>query len=289
MGARPFGETGIGRDMSAIRPFLWLPIVTTALAVAAALLLGFFTTSDGEARFRANVVVDALPPLFGPPILPGPFDYAALATSDVVVNEVAAEMGVPAAELAPHLHAEPRVNTPEIDFTVTGDDALAIAEAWERAFGAAVGPATPELQAQLIEPYREQLEQARVQLAAATLAASAGGPAADQRLAAAEENYETASRLVQSYEVVAATMSATSFPVKAPHAYTSGLGSPAARFGAAIAAGLVVGIIGAFALAFVRGRHDDDDEALAPPSIRGTARGDAEASVARAIGPRGRT
>ncbi len=291
MATRSFGETGVGRDLSAIRPFLWLPLVTTALAVAAALLLGVFASDSGEARFRANVVVDALPPLFGPPVLPGPFDYAALATSDAVVNQVASDTNIPAGDLAPRLRAEPRINTPEIDFFVTGDGALAVATAWERAFAEAVGPATPVLQEQLVQPYREQLEQARIQLAQATLAASAGGPAADQALAAAEQNYETASRLVQSYDVVAATMSATSFTVKAPHTYASGLGSTAARVGAAIAIGLVSGIIGACALAFVRGRRDDDDDAdLAPPSIRSATRGETPVTAGtRAIGPSGRS
>lgn len=291
MGTRSFGETGVGRDLSAIRPFLWLPIVTTAIAVAVALLLGLFASDGGEARFRANVVVDALPPLFGPPILPGPFDYATLATSDAVLNQVASETNTPAEDLAPRLRAEARVNTPEIDFFVTGDNSLAVAQSWERAFAAAVGPATPAIQEQLVQPYRDQLEQARLQLARATLTADQGGSAADQELAAAQENYETAARLVQSYEVVAATMSATSFPVKAPHTYTSGLGSTPARVGAAIAIGLVSGIIGACALAYVRSRRDDDDDAgMAPPSIRPAARGDAAvAAGTRSIGPSGRS
>lgn len=292
MGTRPFGETGVGRDLSAIRPFLWLPIVTTALAVAAALLLGVFASDSGEARFRANVIVDALPPLFGPTILPGPFDYAALATSDSVVRQVANDTGVPAAELRPRMRAEVRVNTPEIDFTVTGEDALSIAGTWDSVFAAAVAPATPLLQEQLIQPYREQLEEARIQLARATLDASAGGAAADQELVAAQENYETAAKLIQSYEVVGATMSATSFTVKAPHTYTSGVGSATARLGAAIAIGLVGGIIGACALAFMRSRRDDDDDAdLAPPSIRRTtSHTDAlQTAGTRAIGPSGRT
>ena len=51
-------------------------------------------SDSDEARFRANVVVDALPPLFGPAVLPGPFDYAKLATSDAVVQHVARETGV---------------------------------------------------------------------------------------------------------------------------------------------------------------------------------------------------
>lgn len=263
------GDTGIGRDFAAMRPLLWIPAVTTLVAVVVAIIAaGAFVSDSGDARFRSTIVVDALPPLFGPPLLPGPIEYASLATSDSVVAAVAVETGREQSEVAGRMSAVPRINTPQIDFRVTGPDALLIAEAWERAFTDAAGPATAGIQRDLMEPYVDQLEQARLQLVRAELEAEAGDAAAQQREAAARENYETASRLVQSYEVVAETMTAAAITSKAPHAYDGGLGSPTARIGAAAAIGLVSGLLAAAAVAWMRGRNDDDDADVGPPSIR---------------------
>jgi hypothetical protein len=266
---RQFGETAIGRDLNAIRPFFWLPVATTAFAVTCALILSLFLPSDGEARFRSTIVVDALPPLFGPPVVPGPFEFTGLATSDAVVRELARQTGTTPEDLGSRLHAKPRANTPQIDVSVKGDDALPIAEAWERIFIAAVPEAAPDIQSELLEPYRTQLEQARLQLTQATLAFESGDAASVQRLGAAEENYATASRLVQSYEIVGGSMRVAAITVEAPHMHSGGLGSTRARVGAALATGVVSGVAGAMALAYIRGRADDDDDSsMAPPSLR---------------------
>src|SRR3990172_5697182 len=97
-------DTGLRRDMAALRRYFWLPLAAVAVAVVAALGLGSLVSDSGEARFRVNVVVDALPPLFGPAVLPGPFDYAAVATSDAVVADVATRTGTTAEALRPRLN-----------------------------------------------------------------------------------------------------------------------------------------------------------------------------------------
>lgn len=264
-------DAGLWRDLSALRHYLWIPIVTIGLGVAAALVFGAIAGSEQEARFRTNVIVNALPPLFGPPVLPGPFDYAALATTDDIVSQAATQHGLTDDELRPRLVAEPRVNSPEIDFTVTGENALAIAQTWNRIFAEAASSQTPRIEEGLTQPYLIQRDQSAAKLTAAT-AAAASDPLDEllqADLAAAQENYETASRLVQSYEVVANTMAAQSFTVKAPHEYGGGLGSTPAR----IAAGAVIGLIAGVLLVLVldaldrrRRRAEHLDEA--PPSLR---------------------
>jgi hypothetical protein len=257
----------LGRDLTALRTFAWLPILTIVLGVLAALALGAFSTGESQARFRANVLVDALQPLFGPPVLPGPFDYAALATSDAVIDDVADATGAAPDSLRARLRAEPRVNSTEITFSVRGDDALAIARAWESAFAQAAASETAAIQRRLVEPYREQLAQARAQLESASVAARSSPDDAvlAQELAAAEENYETASKLVQSYDVVAATMTARSFTTRAPHAYGGGVGSMPSRAAAGAVIGLVAGVLGGLGLAYVRS-HRGEDLPQAPPS-----------------------
>jgi len=250
-------DAALWRDLAAIRRYFWLPLVAVAVAVGAALALGAVVSDTNEARFRVNVVVDALPPLFGPPVLPGPFDYAAVATSDALVADVAAKTGTTPEDLRPRLAAEPRVNSPEINLTVTGKDALAVARAWEASFREATPRETPGLEQGLVEPYRAQLEQARAQLqtAAAAAAADPGDAVLEQGLAAAEENYKTASMLVQSYDTVTATMKAQAFTVKAPHEYRGGLGSMPARVSAAAAIGLLAGVVGALVLDMILRRR----------------------------------
>lgn len=252
-------DAGLWRDLRALRRFFWLPVATVAIALGAALGFGAVTDGSTEARFRVNVVVDALPPLFGPAVLPGPFDYAGLATSEDVVTDVARRMGTPADALRPRLRAEPRPNSPEINLTVTGSDALAVARAWEAALQTAAAAQTPAIESKLVAPYREQQERARDQLerAAAAAAPNPADAVLAQELAAAEENYKTASMLVQSYDTVAATMKAQAFTVKAPHEYRGGLGSWPARLGAGVAIGLLVGVVGAIALDRLLRRSDE--------------------------------
>ena len=261
-------QPAVWADLNALRRFFWLPILTVVLGVLVALALGAFSNQTTEARFRANVIVDALPPLFGPPVLPGPFDYAALAMGDAVIDDVSSTTGVPAETLQARLKAEPRVNSPEITFTVTGANAMTLARAWEASFASAVVAETAGIQQRLIESYRAQLAQAATQLEAADAAArtNTSDPLRAQELVAAEENYETAARLVQSYDIVTATMKAKSFTASSPHLYGGGLGSGPSRVAAGALIGLIAGVLGAIGLASAqagRGAHDRDP---APPS-----------------------
>ena len=259
-------------DLAALRRFFWLPIAALVVAVGTALVIGAVVSPADEARFRANVVVDALPPLFGPAVVPGPFDYAALATSDGVVQSVAQQSNLTPDQLKPRLTAAARFNKPEIDFTVTGTNALAITRTWQRVFGDAAAQKTPDIERQLVAPYARQLEQASTALQArATGAKLAPDDAiAQQQLKAAEENYETAAKLAQSYEVVATTMKAQAFTVVAPHVQSSGVGSTKGRLGAAVAIGLLVGVIGALALDYASRRRTPTRGSLdgAPSALR---------------------
>lgn len=259
-------------DLAALRRFFWLPIAALAVAVGAALVIGAVSSPADEARFRANVVVDALPPLFGPAVVPGPFDYARMATSDAVVQNVAQQSGVTPEQLKPRLTAEARFNKPEIDFKVTGANALAITRTWQRVFGDAAAQQTPEIERQLVLPYARQLEQAStaLQQRAAAAKAAPDDAVAQQQLKAAGENYETAAKLAQSYEVVATTMKAQAFTVVAPHVQSAGVGSTKGRLGAAVAIGLLVGVIGALALDYASRRRASASGSLddAPSALR---------------------
>jgi hypothetical protein len=264
-------EPALWRDLGALRRRWWIPVVTVVAGIAAALAAGLLTDGSDEARFRANVVVDALPPLFGPPVLPGPFDYAAVATSDAVVAPVSAEHGLSAEELRPRLSAEVRANTTEIDFAVTGNDALLIADTWNRIFAEQAEAQTPAIQARLTEPYVAQRDEAASRLDAASAEATANpdDAIAQAGLAAAQENYETAARLVQSYDIVRETMSAQSFTVRAPHDYGPILGPPLARAATGAVAGLVVGVLLVVILdALERRRVRADAKTAAPPALR---------------------
>ncbi|MEK7693180.1 MAG: hypothetical protein AAB349_03225, partial [Chloroflexota bacterium] len=263
---------GLAPDLAALRRYFWLPLASLAVAVAAALIIGVVSSGSGEARFRVNVVVDALPPLFGPAVVPGPFDYARLATGDAVVQDVAQRSGVAVGQLKPRLTAEARFNKPEIDFKVTGANALAVARAWQSAFADAAAQQTPAIERVLVQPYSRQLDQASAQLQQAAVAAKASpdDPVAQQQLKAAEENYETASRLAQSYEVVATTMKAQAFTVVPPHTQSAGVGSTAGRLGAAVAIGLLAGVIGALLLDYAIRRRAPATGSLdsAPSALR---------------------
>jgi capsular polysaccharide biosynthesis protein len=264
-------ESGLRRDLGVLRRLWWIPVLTVFVGIAAGLAAGWIANGDEQARFRANVVVNALPPLFGPPVLPGPFDYAAIATSDEVIERVAAEHGMPADDLRPRLAAEVRPNTSEIDFTVTGESSLAIATTWNRVFGEEASAQTPAIQARLTAPYilQQQEAAARLDAASAQAAANPDDPVARSALAAAEENFETASRLVQSYDIVRQTMTAQSFTVRAPHEFGAALGPPAARVAAGAVAGLVIGVLLVLTLDLLERRRASSEEVeSSPPSLR---------------------
>jgi len=249
----PPPAAGLTRDLDALRRYLWLPIASLAIAIVAALLIGAVRPGGEEARFRMNVMVEATPPLFGPAVLPSPLDYVRLATDDPVIDDVAESTGVSAESLRPRLRAELRPQSPEIEFRVTGAHALTVAREWHDAFDAAVAERSPDLQRELTQPYARQLDEARAQLyrAAAASGTRPDDPVAQQQLAAALANYETAEKLSQSYEVVARTMTATAFSVVAPHERGAGTGSTAGRLAAAVAIGLIAGVAGALMLDYV--------------------------------------
>jgi hypothetical protein len=190
-------------------------------------------------------VVNALPPLFGPAVLPGPFDYAAIATGDAVAEQVAAEHDLTPDALRPRLSANVRANTTEIDFIVTGDDALSIARTWNRVFGEEAANRTGALQTELTQPYADQRDQAAVRLeeAYALAAANPQDALAQAGLAAAQDNYETAARLMDSYDIVRQTMTAQAFTLKTPHEYGDVAGPLPARLAAGALAGFVVGVL----------------------------------------------
>ena len=259
------------QDLRVLRRWWWAPVAAMAIAVAVALAIGTIKSSAGEARFRENVIVNALPPLFGPPIVPGPFEYARVAMSDAVVADVAQRTGTTPELVKPRLTAEARINTPEIDFKVTGANALAVSRAWRDSFERAAVEQTAALQAALVQPYEAQLIAAATALRQRSdIAAAAPDRAvAQQQLKAAEENYETASRLSQSYAVTAATMKAQPFAVVAPHVVSAGVGSRRGRLAAALAIGLVAGVVAALVLEWASRRGAIDD---APPSIQRSTR-----------------
>ena len=256
-GVRRPQDAGLSHDLAALRRYFWLPLAAIAVAVAAALVIGAMRPASGEARFRENVVVDALPPLFGPAVLPSPFDYARLAMSDAVVRQVAQQHGLTPEQLRPRLTAEARFNRPEVDFKVTGAGALAIARTWRQTFADAAAQGTPDIERLLVQSYARQLDEARtlLQQRADDAKASPDDPVIKQQLTAAQENFETASKLSQSYEVVAKTMKANSFGVVAPYQRSAGVGSTAGRLAAAVAIGLLAGVVGALVLDFAMRRR----------------------------------
>ena len=268
-------DSSLPADIAALRRYFWLPLATIGLALVVAIAIGALSSGSNEARFREDVFVDALPPLFGPAIVPGPFDYAKLATSDAVVADVASQSGVAADQLKPRLVAEAHFNKPEIDFRVTGGNALAVARAWRDSFERAAVAQTGALQADLVQRYNVQLTAAvdNLRQRSDTAQASPDREAAQQQLKAAQENYQTAAKLVQSYEIVRTTMRAQPLAVVGPHTVSAGVGSTRGRIGAALAIGLLAGIIGAVILEWAsrRGRPPGAIDA-APPPIRAVQR-----------------
>lgn len=246
-------RTGLARDLDQVRRYFWLPVATIAVAIAAALAINVTNDDAGHARFRSAVIVESLPPLFGPAITPSPYDYARLATSDGVVADTASRAGIDAAVVRPMLHAEVRPDRPEIQFDVRGSRALSVARVWEQAFGAAVEVQTPAIQRLLTSSYAVQLDEARTALDTAASAAKArpDDVVARQDLAAAQVNYETAAKLTQSYDVVARTIAARPLTVVAPHERATVTGGLGARLAAAVALGLLAGVAGAIVLEFV--------------------------------------
>jgi hypothetical protein len=269
-------HSALGRDLGALWHYSWLPLATLLVSVSAALLIGALRPGSGEARFRENVIIDALPPLFGPAVAPSPFDYARLATSDGVLQQVSQQSGLPVERLRLRLNAEARFNRPEVDFTVTGDNALTLARTWQQAFADAAAQQTPDIVRLLVQPYARQLDEARglLEQRAAEAKANADDPVVKQQLTAAEENFETASKLSQSYDVVAKTMKATALGVVAPHEQSAGIGSTAGRLGAAVAIGLLLGVIGVLALDYAVRRRAaaSEPDVDAPPVLRGRDR-----------------
>ena len=267
---RATGSPGLAADLSAIRRYVWLPVVAVIVAVGAALVAGVLTPSSSEARFRMNVVIDALPPLFGPPALPSPFDYARLATSDDVARDVANQSGVAFDQLKPRLNVQASVQRADIDFRVTGTGSRGIAHAWQEAFQSAAAAQTPALERAMTQQYTRQLDEARAQLERTTVAAKAAAddPALQQQVVAAQENYETAAKLVQSYDVVANTMTGRAVTSVSPYTPSRGTGSTAGRLGAAVAVGLLAGIIGTLLLNYVSTMRTAGREALEPIDAR---------------------
>lgn len=266
--------SGLSADLAALRRYFWLPVATLTLALTAALILSAMQAPREEARFRANVLVDALPPLFGPAVLPSPFDYARLATSDSVLADVSGQTGRPADQLRSQLRAEPRFNTPEIDFVAEGSGALLLSRAWQRSFEAAVSTQTADIERLLVQPYARQLDESRALLEqrAADYRANAGDPVLQQQLIAAQENFATASKLSQSYDVVARTMSASVLTVIGPHERSAGVSSTAGRLAVATAIGVVAGVTGALALDYLakaRRRGVEGNPIDAHPAFRG--------------------
>jgi len=267
---RATSSAGLAADLSAIRRYIWLPVLAVIVAVGAALVAGVLTPSSSEVRFRMNVVVDALPPLFGPTALPSPFDYARLATSDDVVREVANQSGVPFEQLKPRLSAQASVQRADIDFRVKDAGARGIAHTWLEAFEVAAADQSAALERSVTQNYRVQLETARSELErdSAAVQAAPNDLVAQQALAASQENYVTAAKLTQSYEIVANTMKADAITTIAPYTPSRGTGSTAGRLAAAVAVGLLAGIIGALLLNYVSTMRMARREALEPIDAR---------------------
>ncbi|MDI6857844.1 MAG: hypothetical protein QME71_05980 [Dehalococcoidia bacterium] len=111
-----------------------------------------------------------------------------------------------------------------------------------------------ELRARSLDATVLALRQEVQQLATAIDESGTRAQQALTELAAAEENYEVASRLAQSYEVVGDLMQVGVFTVKAPHLEETGVLSYASRFAAAGAFALVAGMLGAVGLGQLQSR-----------------------------------
>lgn len=251
------GSGELGKDLLALRRHLWLPILVLAIALGAAAGIGLMATDGDEASFRARVTFSALPPLFGPPSLPTTDDLARFATSAEVLERtsgVLAEGGVQISpdELAAKVSTRVLADEESVEFVVKDDGgrSLAIARAWEATLPAMAQERAPDLERQATADYVVQLALAASLLEEKRQAAAgqAEDSTAQSELAAAQEDYETASRLEQSYEVVAQMLRVDVTTNRAPHLKGGGSLDWAGRLGAAAAFGIVVGVLGALGL-----------------------------------------
>ncbi len=267
----------LGRDLRALRRHLWFPAAAIVVALAAGAGLALARGSSSEAQFRLRIDTVALAPLYGPPVLPNSFDYAAFAIDPQITGPLAQRLrdqNIPGADdIAGRLKPAPRLDQPSVDFTVKGDHALAIATAWRDVFTEVLPAALPELERRATVDYQHQLDHAANELMGRQAEAASGDDtAANLALAAAKENYQVAQQLLQSYDVVGQTMHVNVTRQSEPHLTRSGPLDWAARLGAALAFGLVVGVIGAVALeARSRPRGSGRREAAPAPAYETTS------------------
>ncbi|MGB6836506.1 MAG: hypothetical protein WBF66_02250 [Dehalococcoidia bacterium] len=264
---------GLGRDLLALRRHLWFPVATLVLALAVAAGVGLAFSPSDEAAFRVRVRLSAQSPLFGPPILPSTEDLARLAVSPEVLERASGALAaegiqVSAEEMAGRVSASVGGGEGAIGLTVkdgNGERALATARAWESAFAAVAQEQAPELERRAAADYQAQLDVAASLLEEKRQAAAGQGPdsAAQQELEAARENYQVASRLQQSYEVVARMLRLDLITERAPYLKGGAALDWAGRMGAAVAFGVVVGVLGALGLEVLARRRLRD---VAPPA-----------------------
>ena len=264
---------GLGRDLLALRRHLWFPVTALILALAVAAGVGLAFSPSEEAAFRIRVGLSALPPIFGPPILPSTEDVARLGTSPDVLERASGTLAregiqVSPEELAGRVSASVGGGEGVISFTVkdgNGERALATARAWESAFAAVAQEQAPELERRAAAGYQTQLDLAASLLEEKRQAAAAEGPdsPAQQELGAAQENYQVASRLQQSYELVARMLRVDVVTERTPYLKGGAALDWAGRMGAAAAFGVVVGVLGALGLEVLARRRL---LAIAPPA-----------------------
>jgi len=264
---------GLGRDLLALRRHLWFPVAALVLALAVAVGVGLAFSPSDEASFRVRVGLSAPPPLFGPPILPSTEDLARLAVSPEVLERASGTLAaegirVSAEEMAGRVSASAGGGEGVISFTVkdgNGERALATARAWESAFVAVAQEEAPELERRAAAGYQAQLDVAASLLEEKRQAAAGEGPdsPAQQELEAAQENYQVASRLQQSYELVARMLRVDVITERVPYLKGGAALDWAGRMGAAVAFGVVVGVLGALGLEVLARRRLRD---VAPPA-----------------------
>jgi len=264
---------GLGRDLLALRRHLWFPVAALVLALAVAAGVGLAFSPSDEAAFRVRVRLSALSPLFGPSILPSTEDLARLAVSPEVLERASGALAaegiqVSAEEMAGRVSASVGGGEGAIGLTVkdgNGERALATARAWESAFAAVAQEQAPELERRAAVDYQAQIDVAASLLEEKRQAAAGQGPdsPAQQELEAARENYQVASRLQQSYEVVARMLRLDLMTERAPYLKGGAALDWAGRMGAAVAFGVVVGVLGALGLEVLARRRLRD---VAPPA-----------------------
>lgn len=264
---------GLGRDLLALRRHLWFPVAALVLALAVAAGVGLAFSPSDEAAFRVRVRLSVLSPLFGPPILPSTEDLARLAVSPEVLERASGALAaegiqVSAEEMAGRVSASVGGGEGVIGLTVkdgNGERALATARAWESSFAAVAQEQAPELERRAAADYQAQLDVAASLLEEKRQAAAGQGPdsPAQQELEAARENYQVASRLQQSYEVVARMLRVDLITERAPYLKGGAALDWAGRMGAAVAFGVVVGVLGALGLEVLARRRLRD---VAPPA-----------------------